>query len=429
MSPEELFDLVAAEVDRTPRDLLVYLHVPFCSSKCHFCDFVADLSVPDLISGAAVRGRYVSALCGQLADYAPRLAALGYRPRLLYWGGGTPTRLSAAELDQVLAAVHAGFDLREVREHSVESSPETLTLDKVRVLRGGGVDRISIGVQSFVDEELRRAGRSHSAEQAADAARAVRQGGIDNLNLDLIAAFPGQSLADLRYSLGHCLALEPTHVTVYPYRADPRTIMARQIGRGSRPALRLADLTDSFQLCRDTLAAAGYTEYAVGHFERGGHCFLGESYYFDLGGELAGHFMGFGSGAGSSIGHYAVSNSHRTFHRYRDDPLTVECCERYSAHNLGIIGKALRLALLNWSGISYRRFEDIFGFPFAQLREQPVFRRYLAYFQGLGADIVEDAEGMRVTEQTRVGAHLRSYLASSEYVYEPAAAPAATPLR
>jgi coproporphyrinogen III oxidase-like Fe-S oxidoreductase len=419
LSPDELFSLVAAELDGSTRDLMVYVHIPFCSSKCHFCDFVADLAVPDLISGPNVRSRYVTALCQQISAYAPRLTELGYRPRLVYWGGGTPSRLTAEELERVLATISASFDLSGVEEHSFESSPETLTLEKVEALRRGGVDRISTGVQSFVDAELRRAGRSHSAEQAVAAATAVRRGGIRNFNIDLIAAFPGQSLADLRHSVEQCVALDPTHVTVYPYRADPRTIMAQQIGRGSQPALQLTNLVESLELCRASLAAAGYVEYAVGHFARGDYRFRGESYYFDLGGELAGHFFGFGSGAGSSLGHYAVSNSHRTFQRYRDDPLTIECCERYSPYNIGIIGKTLRLALLNWSGINYERFENIFGFPFAALRNEPIFEQYLTYFQSLGAEIVEDEHGIRVTEETRIGAHLRSYIKSPEYVYEP----------
>ncbi len=207
-------------------------------------------------------------------------------------------------------------------------------------------------------------------------------------------------------------------MTVYPYRADPRTIMARQLGRGDRAALGLSDLVESLGMCRDVLAAEGYVEYAVGHFARAGRRFLGESYYFDLGGDLSGHFVGFGSGAGSTLGHHALSNSHRTFRRFREDPLTLECAERYSPYNLGIIGKTLRLALLNWSGIDYARFEDVFGFPFAVLRADPVFGDYLAYFRALGADIVEDDRGMRVSEATRVDAHLRAYL-RSEYVYGP----------
>jgi putative oxygen-independent coproporphyrinogen III oxidase len=422
----------AARSGRGPHDLLVYIHVPFCSSKCHFCDFVYDLAVPDLISGANIRARYVTALCQQISSYAPRLTELGYRPRLVYWGGGTPSRLSADELAQVATTVSTSFDLSGVEEHSFESSPETLTLDKVQTLRRCGVNRISIGVQSFVEDELRRAGRSHSAEEAEAAARAVRQGGVHNLNIDLIAAFPGQTLTDTRHSLERCIALEPTHVTVYPYRADPRTIMARQIGRGSVPAVHLADLVNAFELSRAVLAQAGYVEYALGYFARDGYRFLGESYYFDLGGDLPGDFVGFGSGAGSSLGHYAVSNSHRTFHRYRDDPLTFECCERYSPYNLGIIGKTLLLALLNWSGIDYARFERIFGFPFAALHTQPIFQEYVAYFRMLGAEFIEDDDGIRLTDSSKLGAQMRSYAESREYIYErqdPAATMTTRPVR
>jgi oxygen-independent coproporphyrinogen-3 oxidase len=424
IGPDEFMPLVAAERGGSGRhDLMLYVHIPFCSSKCHFCDFVADLAVPDVISGAAVRAGYVSALCAQIAAYAPRLAEIGYRPRLIYWGGGTPSRLAADELAMVITALTNAFDVDDVLEHSVESSPETLTEEKVRVLRRGGVDRISIGVQSFVEEELRRAGRAHSADEAAEAARAVRRGGIDNLNIDLIAGFPGQTQADTHHSLERCISLDPTHVTVYAYRADRRTVMARQIGRGDRPALELNHLVDAVELSRSALSAAGYTEYALGYFARDGHRFRGESYYFDLGAPAGvlppGDFVGFGSGAGSSLGHHALANSYATFRRYRDDPLTMESCERYSPENLNLIGRTLRLALLNWSGVDYDRFEALYGFPFAALREQSMFQGYLRYFNLLGAEIIEDAHGIRLSETSKLRAHLRSYILSAEYINEP----------
>jgi coproporphyrinogen III oxidase-like Fe-S oxidoreductase len=422
--PDRFTELMSAELAGSPpRDLMLYVHIPFCSSKCLFCDFVADMTVPDLISGADVRGRYVAALCRQIREYGPRLTDLGYRARLVYWGGGTPTRLSASELTTITAALAEAVDLGEVAEYSVESSPETVTVEKVRALRRAGVTRISTGVQSFVDSELRRAGRSHSAEQAVEAARAVRAGGIDNFNIDLIAGFPAQNLDGMRHSLDRCVALRPEHVTVYPYRADPRTVMARQIGRGDQAGPSYALLFDALALARELLTAAGYAEYAVGHFALEGRRFLGESYYFDLAGDNAGHFFGFGAGAGSTVGHHALANSHRTFRRFQDDPLLLETGERYSPHNLGILGKSLRLALLNWSGIDAQRFADIFGFPLATLREVPVFRQYLDYFRALGAEIVEDEQGLRVTPETQAAAHLRSYLGSEEYVYLPLGAP------
>lgn len=421
ISPDSLFEILGDELKDAPgpRDLLIYLHVPFCSSKCHFCDFVADLDVPDLLSGSSIRGDYVSALCRQISSYGPRLHDLGYRPRLVYWGGGTPSRLAPEELERVISTLAESFDLSGVQEHSFESSPETLTEEKVARLRGAGVDRVSIGVQSFVEQELRRAGRAHSAVQAIEAAQAVRSGGIENFNLDLIACMPGQSLADLRLSLETCASLQPAHVTVYIYRADPRTVMAKQIGRGDRHSVRLAHMLESFQLCQRVLTEAGYTEYVLGHFARDKESrFLGESYYFDLAGDLidAGDFIGFGSGAGSTLGHYSLSNSHRTFHRYREDPLTIECCERYSPQNIGIISRELRLAMLTWNGIDRQRFERLFGYPLTALGDQPLFGDYLSYFRLCGAQIVEDDRGLRVTEATKLRAHLRSYVATTGYV-------------
>jgi oxygen-independent coproporphyrinogen-3 oxidase len=417
LGPDELFASIGEELGGgAHHDLLVYVHVPFCSSKCHFCDFVADLAVPDLLSGSDVRRRYVSALCRQIADYGPRLSELGYRARLVYWGGGTPSRLAADELEQIMAALASSLDLSDVEEHSFESSPETITEEKVAQLRRAGVDRISVGVQSFVDKELRQSARAHSADQAVAAARAVRRGGIDNFNLDLIAALPTQTMDDLRLSLRTCVELEPTHVTVYAFRSDPRTIMARQIGRGIRPSVRLSRMMELFELCRSELARAGYSEYAVGHFVREPRYeFRGESHYF----ELAGDFVGFGSGAGSTLGHYSVSNSHQTFHRYRDDPLTVECCERYSPDNIGIVAQELRQALFVWHGVDYDRFERLFGYPFAALREQPVFEEYLAYYRLCGASIMEDAHRLWVTPSTQLRAHLGSYATSTAYVMGP----------
>ncbi len=406
MGPDEFSAQVGTEVDG-PRDLMLYLHVPFCSSKCHFCDFVADLAVPDLLSGAQIRGRYVDALCRQISEYAPRVAALGYRVRMVYWGGGTPSRLTPDELGRITDTLAASFDLSGVLEHSFESSPETLTVEKVARIAAGGVNRISIGVQSFLDSELRRAGRSHSAEQAASAARAVRAGGIENFNLDLIAAMPEQTTEDLLFSLRTCVELGPTHITVYPYRADARTVMSRQVGRGDRPGQRFAHMLESVEVCDRELRRAGYHEYALGHYAKQ-ECyrFRGESHYFDLGGD----YLGFGSGAGSMIGHHSLSNPHKVFRRYQEDPLTFESASRFTPQDLGTVAPTLRLALLVWHGIDRSRFARLFGYPFETLRRQRVFEEYLDYYRACGADIVEDDEGMRLTAESQRRTHLGSLI-------------------
>ncbi|GLZ28696.1 hypothetical protein Lesp02_08860 [Lentzea sp. NBRC 105346] len=410
-SPDEVFAAVEAELPPGPHDLLIYLHVPFCPSKCHFCDFVADLDTADLRSGPPIRARYVAALQSQIRAYAPKLAAMGYQPKRIYWGGGTPSQLNADELVDICRTLNLSFDMSSLEEHSFEANPDSLTLEKVSRLVAEGVNRVSIGVQSFNDEELARAGRAHSAQDAVDAARAIRGGGITNFNIDLIAGLTGQSDDDLKYSLDTCISLEPMHVTVYNYRPDKRTVMGRQIKRGDRPTQYVTSMLRAFDIVRSRLTAAGYEEYALGYFAREGKRFLGESYYF----ELTGDYIGFGSGSVSILGHHIASNTHKTFHRFRDDPLTFESYGRYAPQRFELLTRELRLALLMWNGIDYARFERLFGFPFATMRELPAMRRYLEYFENCGAEFVEDSTGLRVTDETKLTAHLRTYEASHLY--------------
>lgn len=412
-SPDEVFARVAPELPgQGPHDLLIYLHVPFCPSKCHFCDFVADLDTSDLRSGPDVRSRYVDAIRRQITNFAPRLADLGYRPKRIYWGGGTPSQLRAEELVAICGTVAENFDLSHLEEHSFEANPDSLDEDKVTRLRAAGVDRVSIGVQSFNDDELHRAGRAHSAQDAIDAAHAIRRGGIDNFNIDLIAGLTGQTDDDLKRSLDTCIELEPMHVTLYNYRPDRRTVMGRQIKRGDRPTLYVSNMMHAFEVSRARLNAAGYREYALGYFARENKRFLGESYYFDLSGD----YIGFGSGSVSILGHHVLSNTHKTFHRFRDDPLTVESYARYTPERFELLSREVRLALLMWNGIDFARFERLFGFTFDQLRALPAVQRYLEYFEDCGADFVEDERGLRVTDETKLGAHLRSYQSSRLYM-------------
>jgi len=154
------------------RDLMLYLHIPFCTSKCTFCAWVSGIDTPQLRSAADVRSHYVDAVIDQIRFYAPGINALGYVAPLVYWGGGTPSILEPEEITRLGNALRESFDLSGVREYSVESSPETLTRAKLEAFRSIGVNRVSIGVQSFEEQELRRAGR---AQLHAGAGGFVRQ--------------------------------------------------------------------------------------------------------------------------------------------------------------------------------------------------------------------------------------------------------------
>src|SRR5205085_7228182 len=217
-SEQVLARVSSAVASKANKDLLVYLHIPFCSSKCHFCDWVKDIPVQQLRSGPSVRRGYIEALTKQIRYYGPKLMEMGYEAKFVYWGGGTPTRLEGDEISEVVAALKDSFELSAVEEHTMETSPETLTPEKLKAMREVGIERVSIGIQSFHDTELRRSGRAHMAAGAEAAVRMVKAAGYENVNLDLIAAFPDQSLEMWKASLAKTIELDPSHITVYLYR-------------------------------------------------------------------------------------------------------------------------------------------------------------------------------------------------------------------
>ena len=202
---------VAAAIasDRGPRDVEVYIGIPFCPTRCAYCSFVsaAAASQGDLI------GPYTDLLCRELADGAERVRRLGLRVRSLYVGGGTPTTLSPAQLDRLLTAAEA---LGAPEEITVEAGrPDTVTPEKLAVLRAHGVERVSVNPQTMDDAILREIGRRHTAADVLRAMELARVAGFRWINMDLIAGLPGDTLEGFVRSLDACLALAPENVTVH----------------------------------------------------------------------------------------------------------------------------------------------------------------------------------------------------------------------
>jgi oxygen-independent coproporphyrinogen-3 oxidase len=392
------------------RDLLIYIHVPFCNSKCSFCDWVSDIPVAELRSGPGTRNDYGRALCQQIRFFGPRLMDMGYTPRLIYWGGGTPSKLEAATTAEVIGALRDSFDLSRVEEHTVEVSPDSITAGKLETMRSLGVSRISMGVQSFDDVELRKGGRSHSAADAEAAARLIKNAGIANFNLDLIVAFPDQTLQVLEKTVRRAIELEPTHLSTYLYRPDPGTVMAQQISRGHRKQVGVEQMLAADELSRALIQEAGYAEYMLGYYaKQPEHRCKGEEYYFSLQGD----YIGFGSGAGSILGHHSVSNAPGNLHKFIADPLEFDTLVKFSPRQP--FGDGLRQALLTSRGIDFARFKRLFGFDFAEVRNRRSFEEGLDFFRGCGAAFEETGERLALTEETRHKAYVMSYAMSSFY--------------
>lgn len=270
----------------------LYVHLPFCAAKCHYCDF---FSVPD--EGQDVDG-LLDALAAEAAARAPR------SPRTVFLGGGTPSLLSIAQLARLLDRLDAltGFRSSAV-EVTAECNPESLDFDKARALLDLGVGRISIGVQSLHDEVLRLFGRVHTVADSFRAIDAARRAGVRDLNLDLIYAVPGQSVEEWRADLERVLDLEPEHLSAYNLTFEEDTRFRRWLEQG-----RIAKAPEEVELAcfhatRERATARGLEPYEVSNYAR-----PGRECRHNLGYWANGEYVGIGPGAVGKVGATRAGN-------------------------------------------------------------------------------------------------------------------------
>ncbi len=238
-----------------PESFSLYVSVPFCPSRCDYCSFVSQT----VTRAAKLIPQYVDRLATEIAFTGALAKELGLRLETVYFGGGTPTTLTPEQLETLTRAVEASFDLSTVREYTVEAGrPDTVTDDKLRVLKAAGVSRISINPQTLRDDVLREIGRRHTVEQFYDAFEAARRQGHHNINTDLIAGLPGDTYDGFCESVDGILRLAPESVTVHTLsmkRAANLTLQKRADYRGGEEAVRMVRYT------AERLPQAGYHPY------------------------------------------------------------------------------------------------------------------------------------------------------------------------
>ncbi|MHB8555273.1 MAG: radical SAM family heme chaperone HemW [Candidatus Dormibacteria bacterium] len=243
-----------------PRSL--YLHIPFCTRHCPYCDFAIQ------VGGGDLQERYLTALLDELSWLAEAGVA---RPlETVYLGGGTPSLLRPELLERLLAAVARGLGVSATAEVTLEANPEGVTADRVRQWISLGVNRISLGVQSLDDPTLGWLGRSHDAAQAEAALRALRAGGISNLSCDLIYAIPGQDANSFERGLLRVLEYQPEHLSCYELTVEPGTSFGRRVAKGRDPAPAVDDFLEQRRLAVAVLGAAGLRRYEVSNYARPG---------------------------------------------------------------------------------------------------------------------------------------------------------------
>ena len=240
----------------------VYVHVPFCHVRCPYCDFAVR----------PYRAEEAPVLVRAVAAEARRRAPVGAAPwGSLYFGGGTPSRLTPEDFRALVRGIDAALAFAPGHERSLEANPEDLDEARLAAWREAGFTRLSIGVQSFDDQELARLGRVHDARAATVGIARARAAGFANLSVDLMYAFPGNDDAHFAASLARAIDLAPAHVSAYAYTAESGTPMGDAVKAGR---VRRADEDGEaalFDLARETLEGAGFRHYEISNFARTGH--------------------------------------------------------------------------------------------------------------------------------------------------------------
>lgn len=243
-----------AEASLQKDEFSLYVGIPFCPTRCAYCSFVSA-SVEKTF---AMVDPYLDALCGEAALLGEAAGRLGLRPKTIYIGGGTPTTLSAQQLDRLLRALERQFDLSHLVEYTVEAGrPDTVTAEKLRVLRGHGVSRVSINPQTMEDHVLQAIGRRHDAAEVLRAMELTQNSGIPHVNMDLIAGLPEDTPAGFRRTLDTCLALEPDNLTVH-------TLALKKGSRILLDGLTIpgaAEVGQMLDYANGCLSASGYAPY------------------------------------------------------------------------------------------------------------------------------------------------------------------------
>ncbi len=243
----------------------LYLHVPFCRTRCHFCAFTLQIHRADRVQ------RYLDSLAREIQLHAEHRSLAGRRLDTIYFGGGTPTTLSIPQLLGILRQIRDWFGVEDAAEVSMEAHPDTVTEEGLRALVEAGVNRISFGAQSMNDDELLQIGRRTSSDSTRAAIAMAQAAGFSNINLDLIYGVPGQTLDGWLETLDDVLSMEPAHLSCYALTVEEKTRLHVDVRRGDAAEPDATLQNDMEDAAADRLAKAGFTRYEISNYCRPGH--------------------------------------------------------------------------------------------------------------------------------------------------------------
>lgn len=265
----------------------IYIHIPFCKQKCSYCDFHFSTNMK-------LQREMTSAICAELKL---RKTELSDAPSTIYFGGGSPSILKDEMLGEIFETLHTHFDLSQVKETTLETNPDDHKTEKLAFWKSLGIDRLSIGIQSFHDRDLQFMNRAHNSREAAVCVENARMAGFKSLTIDLIYGIPGQSIAEWQENVHRAIDLDVDHVSAYCLTIEKRTAMASQLNKGEFVEKQDVEIEAEFMLLRNSLAEAGFMHYEISNFAKAGKEALHNSNYWN------GHaYLGIGPSAHSFNG-------------------------------------------------------------------------------------------------------------------------------
>ena len=357
--------------DKTP--LGIYVHIPFCRSKCQYCDFYSLSDARD-----RMMDDYLRAICTHIREAGP--LAPGYRVDTVYFGGGTPSYFGADGIAAIMNTIRKYFDVDGNAEITFEANPESVTPRLLRRLRAEGFNRVSLGIQTDDDAILRDIGRPHSYRQAVQAVKQIRQAGFDNLSVDLMYGLPGQTLDGWKKTVENVLQLQPEHISCYGLKLEENTPLYARQQECNLPDDDLQ--ADMYLAAVELLRQKEYRQYEISNFSQKGRASRHNLKYWN-----GGEYLGFGPDASSDF-------AGKRFSMVRDIRAYIHGVtaggqvlrESQELHNRDRAGEYLMLRLRTTAGISRDEYEKryLLSFdPVAKIMELAC-QHHLAQHNGKG---------------------------------------------
>ena len=348
-----------------------YVHIPFCTQICYYCDFSKVFIKNQPVDS------YLEHLLQEFHSYDIQ------KLRTLYIGGGTPTALSASQLEVLLEGLTKNLDLSMLKEFTIEANPGDLDEDKIAVLKNSAVNRVSLGVQTFDDKMLKKIGRSHTEKDIYENIDRLKLAGFDNISIDLIYALPGQTMEQVKDNVAKAIALDIPHMSLYSLILENHTVFMNRMRRGKLPLPKEELEAEMFEYIIAELERAGFVHYEISNFSKPGFESRHNLMYWDNA-----EYYGIGAGASGYVDGVRYKN-HGPIRHYLK--AVEEGSARINEEHLSQreqMEEEMFLGLRKKSGVSMARFEE----------------KFVRSFQELYGDVVKDLiqQGLMQVEGDRV---------------------------